>query len=200
MKLYYSPASPFARKCVIVAHELGLGERLEVLNETVHPIHRNQKVISANPLGQVPTLLTSEGQSIHDSRVICEYLNALAQGALIPSDHTRWQVLTEQSMLDGLMAAALLCRYEETARPETMRWSDWIQGQMQKVADTLAYFETSIAQRGQHVDVATIALGCALGYLDFRFSNYDWRTSYPELSSWYATFMTRPSMVVSAPV
>ena len=200
MKLYYSPASPFARKCLVVAHELGLMDRVQVLNEGVHPVNRNQTVVAANPLGQVPTLITDNGQAVHDSRVICDYLNAQGQGSLVPADETRWTVLTEQSMADGLLAAALLCRYEVTARPEALRWTDWTQGQMQKITDTLAYFESVIAHRGESLDLGTIGLASALGYLDFRFADYDWRSANPGLAEWYGRFAQRPSMQATAPV
>lgn len=200
MKLYYSPASPFARKCLVVAHELGLMDRIQVLNEGVHPVNRNQTVVAANPLGQVPTLITDNGQAVHDSRVICDYLNAQGQGSLVPADETRWTVLTEQSMADGLLAAALLCRYEVTARPEALRWTDWTQGQMQKITDTLAYFESVIARRATALDLGTIALASALGYLDFRFAGYDWRSANPGLAEWYGRFAQRPSMQATAPV
>ena len=199
MKLYYSPASLFARKCLVVAHELGLADRIQLLNEGVHPVNRNQTVVTANPLGQVPTLITDTGQAVHDSRVICDYLNAMGQGNLIPTDDTRWAVLTEQSMADGLLAAALLCRYEVSARPEALRWSDWTQGQMQKITDTLACFESVIAQRGASVDLGTIALASALGYLDFRFADYDWRSANPGLAEWYGRFSQRASMCATAP-
>lgn len=200
MKLYYSPASPFARKCLVVAHELGLTDRIQLLNEGVHPVNRNQKVVAANPLGQVPTLITDSGQALHDSRVICDYLNAQGQGSLIPADDTRWTVLTEQSMADGLLAAALLCRYEVAARPEDLRWADWTQGQMQKIIDTLACFESVISRRGASLDLGTIGLACALGYLDFRFADYDWRSANPGLAEWYGRFAQRPSMQATAPV
>src|SRR5690606_8322753 len=119
MKIYFSPASPFVRKCLVVAAEVGLADRIEKLPSNAHPVNRDSTIAATNPLGQVPTFFTGEGQAIHDSRVICEYLNNLAGADLFPADaKKRWQALTEQSLADGILDAALLARYEATVRPE----------------------------------------------------------------------------------
>src|SRR5260221_10537422 len=114
MKLFFSPASPFVRKVLVVAIELGMEGRIERLPSAVHPVNRDQAVVAKNPLGQVPTLLLDDGTPLHDSRVICEYLDAQAGGArLFPAPGAaRWQALTEQSVADGLLDAAILSRYE----------------------------------------------------------------------------------------
>lgn len=200
MKIYFSPASPFVRKCLVVAGEVGLADRIEKLPSNAHPVNRDATIAASNPLGQVPTFFTDEGQAIYDSRVICEYLNSMAGADLYPSDmRARWQALTEQSLADGILDAALLARYEETVRPEALRWKDWTQSQMGKMADSLDYFEGVIGERGDRVDIGTITLGCALGYLDFRFADYDWRTSRPALTAWFAKFNQRPSMQQTLP-
>ena len=200
MKIYFSPASPFVRKCMVTAIETGLADRIEKLSSNAHPINRDKIIAAANPLGQVPTFFTDDGQAIYDSRVICEYLNSLAGAELYPADSKlRWEVLTEQSLADGILDAALLARYEEVARPEPLRWQDWAQSQMGKIADSLDYFESAIKQRGDQLDIGTITLGCALGYLDFRFPDYDWRTARPLLTAWFAEFNQRPSMQQTLP-
>ena len=112
MKVYYSPASPFVRKVLVSAHELGLADRIELLSCAAHPINRDQEIVAHNPLGQVPTFFTDDGSVIYDSRVICEYLDSFSPGRLLGSGESRWRALTEQSLADGLLDAALLARYE----------------------------------------------------------------------------------------
>jgi len=194
MKIYFSPASPFVRKCLVAAHELGLAERIEKLPSAAGPVARDQTIIASNPLGQVPTFFTDDGQVLYDSRVICEYLNALGDGALFPTEGpARWQALTEQSLGDGMLGAALLARYETVLRPEALRWDGWYEGQMGKVRNGLAQLEQSTAALAQRVDIGTITIGCALGYLDFRYPAYDWRALAPKTAQWFAGFSERPS-------
>ncbi|MBV7483007.1 glutathione S-transferase [Bordetella sp. BOR01] len=200
MKIYFSPSSPFVRKCMAVAHETGLASRIQTLPSAAHPVNRDRNIIPSNPLGQVPTLITDDGQALYDSRVICEYLDDLGGGKLFPAaGPARWQALADQALADGILGAALLARYEITVRPESSRWSDWIDGQMSKVADALAQFEQRAAAFGDRVDIGTLTLGCALGYLDFRYADYDWRSSHPALAAWYAGFGERPSLRDTAP-
>ena len=179
MKIYFSPP-PFVRKCLVAAHELGLADRIEKLPSAAGPVARDQTIIASNPLGQVPTFFTDDGQVLYDSRVICEYLNVLGGGALFPAEgKPRWQALTEQSLGDGMLGAALLARYETVLRPEALRWDGWYEGQMGKVRDGLALLEQNTAALAQRVDIGTITIGCALGYLDFRYPDYDWRAGFP---------------------
>ncbi len=200
MKIYFSPASPYVRKCMIVAHELGLVSQIEKLPSAANPVTRDQTVVSANPLGKVPTLLTDKGQVLFDSRVVCEYLNDLGNGNLFPKEvDLKWQALTEQSLADGILDAALLIRYENAARPEELRWSAWTQGQMDKIKSGVSQFEKTIGGRGKAVDIGTLTLACALGYLDFRFADYDWRAEHRALATWYAEFSKRQSVSNTAP-
>jgi glutathione S-transferase len=163
MKLFYSVTSPFVRKCLVTAHELGLRERLELVPAAVHPINRDRSVVARNPLGQIPTLVTEDGSVLYDSRVICEYLNTLGDGHLVPRQGpARWTVLVDQALADGLMDAAVLTRYEDAARPESLRWKDWSAGQLDKVTCGLAEIEHRKDALGDRVDAGTISLGCAL--------------------------------------
>ena len=141
MKLIYSPASPFARKVLVVAHEVGLGGEVAVETAAAHPVDRNAGIRSRNPLGQIPTLLLDDGSSFYDSRVICEYLDAKSGGSLFGQGEARWRALVDQALADGLMGAALLVRYEHTARPEPLRWDGWVGGQMGKITDALDRFD-----------------------------------------------------------
>lgn len=195
MKLFFSPTSPYVRKCLASAHELGLVDRIQLLDSKVHPVNRDAAVVAANPLGKVPTLITDDGQVLYDSRVICEYLDQLGGGGrLFPRDGTRWHALTLQALADGLLDASLLARYEDVARPEALRWPDWRRGQLDKVASSLAALEAGTPVLDQRVHIGTLATGCALGYLDLRFPELAWRNTHPQLAAWWAAFGQRPSM------
>ena len=200
MKLYYSATSPYVRKCLVSAHELGLRERIELLPATPHPVNRDRALVVRNPLGKVPTLVTEDGTVLYDSRVICEYLNALGDGHLIPKQPAaRWPIYRDEALADGILDAAVLVRYETFARPESLRWKDWIDGQLDKVTCSLAEIEGRAATLDQRVDVGTIATACALGYLDFRFAALGWKHTYPKTAAWFERFAARESMLATRP-
>jgi glutathione S-transferase len=200
MKLYYSATSPFVRKCLVAAQELGLRQRIELLPAAPHPVDRDRALIARNPLGKVPTLITDGGESLYDSRVICDYLNSLGDGRLVPAaGDSRWKVYRDQALALGILDAAVLVRYETFARPESLRWKGWIDGQLDKVTCGLAEIEQRAATLAQRVDVGTIAIGCALGYLDLRFSNLGWRNDCPQLAAWFERFGARESMASTRP-
>ena len=200
MKLFYSDTSPFVRKCLVSAHELGLREQLDLVAAAAHPIARDRALVAQNPLGKVPTLITDEGAVLYDSRVICEYLNSVGAGGLIPPQPPlRWAVLVEQALADGLLDAAVLTRYETVSRPEKLRWTDWVAGQIEKMTGALGELERCADKLGARVDMGTIAIGCALGYLDFRFSSLAWRETCPNLTVWFERFGRRDSMVRTRP-
>ncbi|MBK1658765.1 glutathione S-transferase [Paracraurococcus ruber] len=198
MKLYFSAASPFVRKVTVVAAELGIA--LDRLPSAVHPINRDRTVVADNPLGQVPTLLLEDGIRLFDSRVICEYLDALKGGGIFPAaGPARWRALTEQSMGDGILDAGILLRYEAVTRTPEMQSAAWKAGQMEKVTGTLDVLEGMAEGFGDRVDIGTISIGCALGWLDFRFGDIGWRHGRPKLAAWFERFATRPSMAGSVP-
>ncbi|MEZ5727022.1 MAG: glutathione S-transferase [Burkholderiaceae bacterium] len=195
MQILYSPLSPFVRKCLVTAIELGLGDRIERVPVTVTPITRVQEVVSRNPVGKIPALITDDGQTLYDSAVICEYLDSLGGGRLIPaSGNARWQRLTEQALADGLMDAAVLLRYETALRPESCRWPEWVGGQTAKIVGSLDAMEAAAAAYGERIDIGTISAGCALGYLDLRFPVLGWREARPVLAKWFDGFVQRDSM------
>jgi len=200
MKIFFSPSSPFVRKCMVVAHELGIAERIEKLPSAAGPVKRDATILPKNPLGQVPTFLCDDGQALFDSRVICEYLDAAHGGRLFPaSGAERWARLTELSLADGMTAAALLARYENVLRPEPLRWAEWTGGQLDKVRTGLEWLETAAPDFGARVDIGTIAFGCALGYVDFRFPELDWRAAAPNSAKWFDAFSQRASMQATVP-
>lgn len=199
MKVYSSPASPFARKVAVSAAELGL--EIERLSSSAHPVNRDRTIVADNPLGQVPTFFADDGTVLYDSRVICEHLDSVAGGGrLFPaSGQQRWRALVEQSLGDGLLDAALLARYETVVRPADKQWPDWRDGQMDKIRcalDRMAEWAPALAER---VDIGTITLGCALGYLDFRFPDLPWRDGRGALAGWFERFGARPSMAQTRP-
>jgi glutathione S-transferase len=200
MKLFYAITSPFVRKCLVSAHELGLRDRIELLPAAAHPVNRDRTVVARNPLGKIPTLITEEGTALYDSRVICEYLNELGDGHLMPRQGpARWVVLVDQALADGIMDAAVLTRYETAVRPANLRWDDWVAGQLDKVTCGLDDIERRAGRLADRVDAGTIALGCALGYLDLRFATLAWRDRCPNAAVWFERFGGRDSMVSTQP-
>jgi glutathione S-transferase len=200
VKLFYSANSPYVRKCLVVAHEVGLRERIETIDADANPIRRNAEIAAKNPLGKVPTLIADDGTAVYDSPVIAEYLNALGAGNLIPRDGpARWNVLTEQALADGMLDAAVLARYEVALRPENLRWNDWIKGQQDKIVLGLDELERRAAGFVDRVDLGTISFACMLGYIDFRFAHLGWRNGRPKTAAWLEKFAKRESMVKTPP-
>lgn len=196
MKLLYSANSPYVRKCLVVAHEVGLRERIETVDADANPTRRNPEITAKNPLGKVPTLIIDDGTAIYDSPVIVEYLNALGGGSLLPRDGpARWNVLIEQALADGMLDAAVLARYEMALRPESLRWKEWIAGQEDKIVSGLDELERRAARFADRVDLGTIAFACMLGYIDFRFAHLNWRASRPKATAWAEKFSKRESMI-----
>jgi glutathione S-transferase len=200
VKLFYSPNSPYARKCLVLAHELGLRERIETLAANASPTKMDPNIAAKNPLGKVPTLILDDGTAIYDSPVIAEYLNSLAGGDMLPREGpAHWSVLIDQALADGMLDAAILARFETALRPENLRWSDWTSGQVEKVVGGLDELERRCARFGDQVDLGTISFACALGYIDLRFGHLEWRKSRPGAAAWFEKFGSRPSMVKTRP-
>jgi glutathione S-transferase len=194
VKLLTSPASPFSLKVLIAAHELGLADSVEPVDAHVRPYERNREILNLNPLAQVPTLILDDGRTLHDSRVICEFLNELGGGELFPvPGAARWRALTEQSISDGILAAALIARYERAARPPEMRWDAWLNGHIDKILTGLSYVEAHIPD-DDRIDIGTISLACAIAYVDFRFPDLNRKQTFPALDRWYAIIRERPSL------
>lgn len=200
MKLHYSPTSPYVRKALVLALETGLGDRLERVGHTPSPIGADAALNQANPLGKIPALETDDGQVLYDSPVVCEYLDSLHDGQrLFPAGAERWDALRRQALADGILDASVLVRYETWLRPETLRWNEWVSGQRSKIERSLDALERDIARWRERLDIGVITTACALGYLDFRFHDLDWRSRCPQLAAWYAEFGQRPSMTQTAP-
>jgi glutathione S-transferase len=180
-----SAASPFGRKIRIAAAMLELEDRLEVSDaDTGNP---EDSLRTQNPLGKIPALVLENGETIFDSAVIVEYLDWLAGGGkIIPSEpKARFRSLTHEALADGVNDAAVLLRYETLWREPEMRSEKWMAYQRDKIARALRAFEASPPE--EICDVGTIALACALGYLDLRFEGA-WRAEHPRLVAWLDVF------------
>ena len=201
MKLRVNKLSPFARKARILARETGLAGRIEELETTVSPVNANEDLARENPLVKIPALVTDGGDTLYDSGVICEYLDTLHNGSkFFPADGPkRFTALRRQALTDGIMEAAVLCRYEMAVRPEQLRWKDWIDGQKRKVFGGLGVLEKEVDAWSGDFDIGQVGVACALGYLDFRFADWDWRSAHPRLASWYERISRRPSVAATAP-
>lgn len=201
MKLAFSPASPFARKVRIAAIELGLIDKIEFVPTKASPIAENEEYArNVSPLRKIPALILDNGQVIVDSYVIVEYLDELAGGKLIPaSGSAKWQAKTDHSILQGMLDALLLCRYENMLRPEEFRWQEWYDDQFKRAWDGLARYEAHPDVLSRQLDVVQIGIVCVLGYLDFRFPDCGWRKTFPKLDAFHEKMMQRESVKISVP-
>jgi glutathione S-transferase len=199
MKLHYATASPYVRKVRVFAIETGLMDRIDLAKVAITPVGPDADLCVDNPIGKIPTLVRDDGGALYDSRVICEYLDGLHDGArLFPeSGEARWTALRRQALADGILDAAVGTRYETFLRPESFRWRDWVDAQMQKVRRSLDALETE--SLGDTLDIGTISVACALGYLDFRYADEGWRETRPGLAAWFEKFAARPSMSETRP-
>jgi len=196
MKLHYSNTSPFVRKVMAAAHELGLVAQIDII---VTNAHQDESLRADNPLCKVPTLLRPGLATLIDSPVICDYLNELAQGPLIPAQgEERVAVLRLQAIADGMMDAAVGRRMEQL-RPEAERSAAYDARQAKAVQAALDLLEQEADALRDPPRLGELALACALGYLDFRFAADAWRTQHPRLAAWYATISQRPSIALTAP-
>jgi len=184
MILRSAVASPFSRKVKIAAYMLELDKKIEAVgaNDPADLIEKH------NPISKIPTLVLENGKTVHDSRVIMEYLDALAGGGkIIPTEtEARFDALTAASLADGILDAAILIIYEVRYRPGETPHAGWLDMQRGKIVRALDYF-TANPPALAPVTVGAIGLACALGYLDFR-KQVDWRQSHPKLIDWLDAF------------
>ena len=201
MKLRTNRASPFARKARIVARETGMIERIEEIETAVSPVAPNETLARNNPLIKIPALTTDSGETLFDSRVICEYLDSLHSGRrLIPeTGPLRFTALRLQALTDGILDAAVLCRYELAVRPEALRWPDWMAGQKRKIFGGLAALEPEVGSWADEFNIGQIGAACVCGYLDFRFGDWNWRNPHPRLAAWFEQVAQRPSVRETTP-
>jgi glutathione S-transferase len=203
MKLIGSLTSPYVRKVRVVLAEKKL--EYQFVEEDVWA--KDSTILSANPLGKVPCLIMEGGEAMFDSRVITEYLDTMSPvGKLIPaSGRERAEVKTWEALADGLLDAAIAARLEATwtGRTDAQRCPAWIDRQMEKIHASLAAMERGLGDKpfcsGVHLSLSDVAVGCALGYLDFRFATLDWRSAHPQLARLFEKLAQRPSFIDSCP-
>jgi len=197
MILRTSPASPFGRKVTIAAHLLGLHDEITVERaDTTDPADSMRR---QNPVGKIPILITDDGTTLFDSRVIAEYLDHRAGGGrIIPAEPAaRFAALTLQALCDGLMDASLLQVYEGRWRSADHHEPKWLEHQAGKVTRSLARLEAEPPAIDAPPHIGAIALACALGYQDLRFAGR-WRADHPRLVAWLDDFERRvPSFVAT---
>jgi len=201
LQLLWSPRSPFVRKVMIVLHETGLLDRVETVRAVASMANVNPDILRHNPLGKIPVLITPHHGAIYDSPVICEYLDGLHAGVpMFPAEGSaRITALRRQALGDGLLDVLLQTR-NEAGRPDGAPSPTYLAGFETKVAAALTALEAEAAAlAGSAFDIGHIAIGCALGYLDFRFSDRDWRRDHPALAEWHAGFEARPSALATQP-
>jgi len=199
MKLLDNPASPYCRKVRCLLIEADRAEAVELVTTGGHPTDPNTAALSYNPLGKIPTLLREDGPALYDSRVICRFLDAQFGTGLYPPSRV-WEVLTLEATADGIMDAAVLMVYETRSRVAEARDPAWVQGQWLKITTALDVLETRwMSHLGGPLDMGQIAVGCALGYLDFRHKDRDWRSARPALAGWFEGFGRREAMLKTAP-
>ena len=200
MRLYDNPASPFVRKVRIRLQETGQEADVEMIPAIGNPLDSAKVPTAQNPLGKIPTLERDDGPALHDSRVICRYLDDRGGSKLYPLAPRLWEVLTLEATADGIMDAAVLMRYEVGVRPAEKQFGGWLDAQWGKIARALDAIEARwMGHLAGPIDMGQIAVACALGYLDFRHAARDWRADHPELAAWYARFAERDSMQATKP-
>lgn len=199
MKLHWSPRSPFVRKVMISAHELGLENWFERVRTVVAMQAPNLDLLPDNPLSKIPTLVLDDGQCLYDSLTICEYFDDLAGGnILFPVERAeRWRVLTWHALGNGLLDVLILWRNERD-KPEPRRTPEWLAAFALKTERSLDRFEALVPDlQSTSFGIGHIAIGCCLSYLDFRFGQLDWRTGRPGLVAWHDGFRARPSVIAT---
>jgi glutathione S-transferase len=200
MKLHWSPRSPFVRKVMIVAHERGLADRITCLRTVAAMTKPHAKLMIDNPLSKIPTLVLDDGTVIYDSPVICEYFDSLGDGPkLFPTDDAaRITALRRQALGDGFLDLLVMGRNErERAQPSALHQASAV---IRKAAVLTSLEREAAALTAAPFDIGHIAIGCALSYLDFRYSGEDWRKDHPRIAGWYSAFAARPSVRATEPV
>lgn len=198
MELLGSPASPFVRKVCVLIAEAGIAD-VPFVQVASSPLGGEDRLNAANPLGKIPALTRPDGPTLYDSRVITRFLDVHAKAGLYP-DARLWDVLTLEATADGIMDAAVNLTYEKRFRPAEMQFAPWMDGQWAKIARALDALERQwLSHLNGPLDMGQIAVGCALGYLDFRHDDRGWRNGRDGLAMWYADFAARPAMLATKP-
>lgn len=198
MKLYYTPLSPYARKCRVVILEKGLSGQVELIHTP--PLDNPPALLSVTPLATVPALVTEDGQALCDSTIICEYLDTCSpEPVLYPGDRRRrFGTLAVAALADGIMDAAVSCVIEGR-RPPEKQWGEWRTRKENAIKRTIETLAGEISPDSHQFDIGVINTVVALGYVSFRLPHIEWRTTYRGLSDWFDAQMGRPSLAITEP-
>jgi glutathione S-transferase len=200
VKLFHAPASPFVRKVMVLLHEAKASDRVTLVPVSGNPLDPGTMPVDRNPLGKIPALERPDGPTLYDSRVITRYLDDLLKADLYPAPPRLWDTLTIEATGDGIAEAAVLMRYENTVRPEASRSAAWVEAQWAKIDRALSALEDRwMSHLAGPLDMGQISVGCALGYIEFRHADRDWRAAHPALASWWEPFSRRSAMEATAP-
>ena len=202
MTLHWSPRSPYVRKVMIAASEMGLHDRIRTVRTVAGGTTPHQELMKLNPLGKIPTLELADGGVLYDSPVIIEYLDTLHDGpklfpAALPA---RLTALRRHALGQGMLDAALALLAEGFRPPERQSEPHKALWQAKLVASVDALEAEAEALAEADFTVGHLAIGVALAYLDFRFASLNWRDGHPELTNWHETFNARPSVQANMPV
>jgi len=200
MKLHWSPLSPYVRKVMICAHELKLADRLELVRSVAAMSAPNEILMKDNPLAKIPTLVLESG-SLFDSIVICEYLDELHDGErLFPREPgPRFSALRWHALADGWLDVLILWR-NERSKPVERRTPEWLAGFELKTRAVLDRIERQLPElEALPFGIGHIALGCALGYADYRFADLAWRSGHPRTERWFSEISERASFQATFP-
>ncbi|AKS47612.1 glutathione S-transferase [Octadecabacter temperatus] len=196
MKLIMSPPSPFARKARVLLRETGLIDRVEEVQVSSTPLNSAQEILVANPLGKIPALIREDGPAIYDSRVITRYLDDMADSGLYPTT-SLYEVLTLEATADELMVVTVGMIYGERYREDA---PDWTEAQWGKAARAIAAINSRwMSHLNGPLNMAQIAVSCALSYVDLRHDARNWRHGNEALANWQAEFENRDSMQATKP-
>jgi glutathione S-transferase len=198
MELLGSPASPFVRKVCVMIAEAGIVD-VPLVQVAASPLGGEDRLNAANPLGKIPALTRPDAPTLYDSRVITRYLDAQYSAGFYPEARL-WDVLTIEATADGIMDAAVNLTYEKRFRAPEIQFAQWMDGQWTKIARALDALEGLwLSHLNGPLDMGQIAVGSALGYLDFRHDDRGWRNGRGGLAAWYAAFANRPTMQATQP-
>jgi glutathione S-transferase len=195
MKLFDNPASPFCRKVHVLAIEAGLIDQIEIAPAVGSPVNSEQMPTDHNPLSKIPTLVLDDGMALFDSSVICRYLDDQTGNKYCPAGD--YKTMRDESLANGIMEAAVAMVYEFRARPEGERSPAMVEALWGKVSRGLDFIEADTISDG--FDLSHIALAAALGYIDFRHDDRNWRGSRPKLAKWFAKVSERDSLKQTNP-
>jgi glutathione S-transferase len=198
MELFYSAASPYARKARIAAIETGMADKIQM--KAIMPWEDPAGYRDVNPIGKVPALVRDDGPALYESNVVCEYLDAQGDTKIFPaSGPDRWTALRQLAAADGILDSSVLTRIEGMFHEGGAIAQKLIDRQELSVTSVLKQLESEVADLEGTVTIGQIAVACALGYRDFRFAEIDWRDAHPKLAAWHVAFAQRQSITQTDP-